>query len=218
MAARATKLKAIPSNPDAALPPMRPLKGFYHGGGVVEGFGMARFYWPDGEGEQESIVPRIMKKRRLVAAGSEVAAAKVEPIPTSDAPQDYADVDFLINHYQASTTKDEALAFVQVTLRFGDCANVHHPYEVARAWAKSYYVDGQHLVPVISVLHAPYLSGSDADAHVHLIVLPRRLSRYGWIGRGIDLGTTGRKSRPAGIGRISSPAICARRSEARRAA
>jgi hypothetical protein len=189
MAARATKPKATASNLVTDPCMMRPLKAFYHGGGVVDGFGIARFYWPDGDGEREPMALRINKKRRLIAAGSEVEAAKVEAIPTWDAPQDYADVDFLVNHYEASLAKDETAAFVQATIRFGDCANVHHPHEVARAWAKSYFVDGPSATPIVSVLHAPYLSGSDADAHVHLIVLPRRLSRFGWIGGALDLGS-----------------------------
>lgn len=188
MAARSKKAKAPAAMPITSPTATRPLKAFYHGGGAVDGFGMARFYWPDGDGEREPLAPRVMKKRRPLAAGVEVAAAKVEAIPPWDAPQDYADVDFLVRHYQACLAAHENVAFVQVTIRFGECANVHYQYEVAREWAKSYYAYGSLSVPVISILHAPHLAGSDADAHVHLIILPRRVSRMGWMGPMRDLG------------------------------
>ena len=52
----------------------------------------------------------------------------------------------------------------------------------------SFYVDSER-VPVIMILHAPCLSGSDADPHVHVVVMPRRVSRMGWVGPAVDLGS-----------------------------
>jgi hypothetical protein len=67
---------------------------------------------------------------------------------------------------------------------------LHAPYEVARAWLKSYYCDDDEIrAPVILILHAPHLAGSSAEGHVHGLVLPRRLSRYGWMGMVRDLGS-----------------------------
>lgn len=186
MAVRLKEATAVALNSQRVS--VRALKAFYHGGGVVDGFGMARFYYEPGQGETEPIEPRVTRKRRPIAAGMEVEAARVEAIPPADAPQDYADVDFLVRHFQSNFPADETTAFVQVTLRFGSCANVHHPFEVARGWAKSFYVDSER-VPVIMVLHAPYLSGSDADPHVHVLVMPRRASRMGWVGPALDLGS-----------------------------
>lgn len=158
---------------------------------MVGSFGFARFYWPGGDGERESIEPRVTRKRRPAGAQSDVdTAAKIEALLPGEAPQDYADVDFLIRHYEASLPVDETIGFIQATIRFGDSANLHQPYEVARAWLKSFYVEAQR-VPVLLILHAPHLAGSSADGHVHALVLPRRLSRLGWTGGALDLGSDG---------------------------
>jgi hypothetical protein len=168
--------------------PVRPLKTFDHGGGGVSSLSMARFYWPAGEGLRETIEPRFIKKRRPAGAESEVdTAAKVEVLLPADAPQDYADPCFIVRHYQASLPPDEVLAFVQVTIRFGDSPNLHHPYEKARSWIRSHFVESMGL-PVVLILHAPYLVGSDADGHVHALILPRRASRLGWMAVERDLG------------------------------
>jgi len=168
---------------------IRPLKAFYHGGAGASSFAMARFYWPAGDGPRESIEPRFAKKRRPAGAESEVdTAAKVEVLLPADAPQDYSDPGFIVRHFETSLPPDEVLAFVQVTIRFGDSPNLHHPYEVARSWVRSYFVEAMG-VPVVLVLHAPYLAGSDADGHVHAMVLPRRASRLGWMGMERDLGS-----------------------------
>ena len=192
MAARRKKAKAPAKYPTAAtkaVAPVRPLKAFYHSGEGTSSFAMARFYWPAGDGPRETIEPRFTKKRRPAGAESEVdTAAKVEVLLPADAPQDYADPGFIVRHYEASLPPDEVLAFVQVTIRFGDSPNLHHPYEVARSWVRSHFVDPMG-VSVVLVLHAPYLAGSEADGHVHALVLPRRASRLGWMGMERDLGT-----------------------------
>lgn len=191
MAARSKKAKAPATTPAVAATSPRPLKAYYHGGGVVSSFGFARFYWPGGDGQRESIEPHVTRKRRPAGAHSKVdTAAKIEVLLPGEAPQDYADVDFLIRHYEASLPADETSAFIQVTIRFGDSANLHQPFEVTRAWLKSFYVEGQG-VPVLLILHAPHLAGSSADGHIHALVLPRRLSRFGWTGGALDLGSDG---------------------------
>lgn len=192
MAARRKKPKGTNKSQAAATKAaskIRPLKSFYHGGGGASSFAMARFYWAAGEGPRESIEPRFTKKRRPAGAESEVdTAARVEVLLPADAPQDYADPGFIVRHYEASLPPDEVLAFVQVTIHFGDSPNLHHPYEVARSWVRSYFVEGMS-VPVVLVLHAPHLAGSNAEGHVHALVLPRRASRLGWMRMERDLGT-----------------------------
>lgn len=192
MAGRRKKAKATAKSTIAAakaVAPVRPLKAFYHGGGGVSSFAMARFYWPVGDGPREMIEPRFTKKRRPAGTESDVdTAAKVETLVPADVPQDYADVNFLVRHYETSLPADEVLAFVQVTIRFGDSLNLHHPYEVARSWVRSYFVEGMGL-PVVLILHAPHLAASEADGHVHALILPRRASRLGWMGMERDLGT-----------------------------
>jgi hypothetical protein len=193
MAARSKKGKASAIKPVIAETTPRPLKAYYHGGGVVSSFGSARFYWPGGDGDRESIEPRITKKRRPAGAQSNVdTAAKIEVLLPGDAPQDYADVDFLIRHYEMSLSPEETTAFIQITIRFGDSPNLHRPYEAARAWLRSFYASEEgHGVPVLLILHAPHLAGSSADGHVHAIVFPRRLSRFGWTGGALELGSDG---------------------------
>lgn len=190
MAARRKKAKATAKSRVAAAKAastIRPLKAFYHGGGGTSSFAMARFYWPAGDGPRETIEPRFTKKRRPAGAESDIdTAAKVEVLLPADAPQDYVDPDFIVRHYEASLPTEEVLAFVQVTIRFGTSPNLHHPYEMARSWLRSYFATD---FPVVLVLHAPYLAGSEADGHVHGLILPRRVSRFGWLGVERDLGS-----------------------------
>jgi hypothetical protein len=77
-----------------------------------------------------------------------------------------------------------------VTLRFGpDIPNLHHPWEVARAWLRTFYVDGAPGIPVLAILHAPHLAGSENAVHVHGILLPRQLNKFGWGSMVRDLTT-----------------------------
>lgn len=164
------------------VPEQRELKAFYDGAGQLPDFGFARFYWPSGEGPRESIQPRITKKRRPAAAGATIdTAARVEALVTRDAPEDYADPDFLVRRYEETLSPDETAAYAQVTLRFPtSIANLHHPYEVARAWLRAFYVDGK-AAPVISILHAPHRVGSENPVHLHAIVFPKILGKFGWM-------------------------------------
>lgn len=187
MAAKKTKkaptrrTKTVVADPGVAAPEQRELKAFYDGGGQMPDFSYARFYWAGGDGPRESLLPRLAKKRQPVGAEADGdTAARVEALPTPDAHQEYADPDFLMRRYEETLPQDEVTAFAQVTLRFGpNILNVHYPFEVARQWLREFYVVGRG-VPVIAILHAPYLAGSDNPAHVHGIVLPRRLTRFGW--------------------------------------
>ncbi len=153
-------------------------------------FSYARFYWASGKGPRESLFPRLAKKRHPAGAEADGdTGARVEVLPTSDAHQEYTDPDFLMRRFEETLPEDEVTAFAQVTLRFGpNIFNVHHPFEVARQWLREFYVTGRG-VPVIAILHAPYLAASDNPAHVHGIVLPRRLTRFGWAGMERDLAS-----------------------------
>ena len=37
-------------------------------------------------------------------------------------------------------------------------------------------------VPVLAVLHAPFIVGSDSSVHVHGLVLMRKATCFGWLG------------------------------------
>lgn len=166
----------------SVLPAVRPLTAFHHGRGLPTDFGHARFYWPGGDGVRESIASRIVKKRCPITSDDGLdTAARVDVLLPADAPQDYVDPDFIVRHYEQSLPADEAVAFVQVTMRFGDKPNLHYPYRIATDWVRNHFVDPLGC-PVLMVLHAPHLAGSDADGHAHAIVLPRRASKLGWMG------------------------------------
>ena len=155
------------------------LKAFYDGGGQFDDFAFARFYWEAGEGPKESIVPKIDKKMHPVRAASGeplASAAKVDVLLPADAPQEYMSLDHLIRRYEETLPAHEINAYAQVTIRFPGAANLHQPWEMVRAWARSFY----QRAPVILVLHAPHLVGSSNPGHVHCLALPRRLGPLGW--------------------------------------
>lgn len=156
-----------------------PLKSFFDGGGEFENFSFGRFYWEAGDGERESIAPRIDKKQHPVRSDSGAvlaSAVKVELLLPHDAPQDYMSLDHLIRRYEETLPRHEVNAYAQVTIRFPDAVNLHHPYEMVRAWVRAQYPHS----PVIIVLHAPHEWGSSNPGHAHCIVFPRRLGSLGW--------------------------------------
>jgi hypothetical protein len=178
MASRKTKKPAAAPAPTT----VREVKGFYHPVEADGTFGFDRFYWLPGTGPRESILPRVLKKRRPAGAESDKdTAARVEPLLPFDAAEIYSDVDFLVRHYEDCLPLTETTAYAQVTLKFPAAPNAHSVYEVARAWVRNHFVDSANSgVPVILVLHAPYLAGSDAHVHAHALVLPVQLNRFGW--------------------------------------
>lgn len=190
MAARKTtkKLSAVPLA-DAPGSGFRVLRAFHHPAAEDGTFGFGRFYWPEGTGHRQGILPNFLKKRRPVEAEGEAdTAAKVEVLLPADAPEEYGEVAFLVRRYEEKLPPDENTAYGQVTLRFPDARNVHHPHEVARAWVRSFFVDDPKVaVPVVLVVHAPHLAGSDSPTHVHALVLPRQLRWFGWANMAADL-------------------------------
>ena len=194
MAARKTKQPQAPrSEPKVSHAAVRTVRSFFHPDAANETFGFARFYWLPGKGVRESIVTRFRKKRRPVEPQTdEDTAAKVEVLLPRDAHDAYGDVDFLVRHYEDKLPPDETTAYAQVTLRFPNAANAHHPFELARAWVRMFFVDTpQGGVPVVLILHDPRLACSEAPVHVHALVLPRRLGRIGWASMASELASDG---------------------------
>ncbi len=155
------------------------LKAFYDGGGQFDDFAFARFYWEAGDAERDSLAPKIDKKLHPVRSdkGELIASAvKVDLVLPLDAPQEYMALEYLVRRYEETLPAHEVNAYAQVTVRFPKAVNLIEPFEVVRAWVRSYYPH----VPVLLVLHAPHLSGSSNPGHVHCIVFPRRLGPLGW--------------------------------------
>jgi len=160
--------------------PVRELKAYYHGQ-PTEAFTSTRFYWAAGQQLRESIAAHCLAKRRPAGAESLVdTAAKVEVLLRPAIGEDYTDPDFLVQSYEQKLPIDETAALAQVTMRFPRATNLHAPWEQARCWLRSFYVQ-EHGVPVLAILHAPHLAGSDSPVHVHGLVLMRRLSPFGWM-------------------------------------
>jgi hypothetical protein len=190
MPARKTKKKTpAVSTPNLPESGFRLLKAFHHPAAADGTFGFARFYWVDGPGYRQSMLSNFRKKRRPVEGGGDQdTAARIEVLLPSDAPEEYTDIDFLVRRYEEKIPSAETTAYAQLTLRFPDAYNSHHPYEVARAWIRSFYVDGNG-VPVVLVLHTPFVAGSDSPVHAHALVLLTRLGRFSWGNRLSDLAT-----------------------------
>jgi hypothetical protein len=179
--AAAKKTGKAKVKPEAEVSPsdLVGIKLFHDGGGRHENFSFTRAYWP-AEGERESIAGLIARKLHPVRSpdGENLgSAAKVDLLLPAAAPQEYIDIGHLICRYEATLPTHEPNAFAQVTIRFPGAINLHHPWEMVRAWVASFYADR---VPVIMVLHAPHLAGSPNPGHVHCVVLPRRLGPLGW--------------------------------------
>lgn len=182
MPARKTKnTTPAPTGSDSTAT-FRVLKPFHHPAAEEGTFGFARFYWPEGQGHRQSMLSNFRRKRRPVEGeGDEDTAARVEVLLPPDAAEEYSDVAFLVKRYEEKLPADETTAYAQVTLRFPDARSVHHPYEVARTWVRTFYVDDpKKAVPVVLVLHTPHLAGSDSPVHVHALVLPYQLRWFGW--------------------------------------
>lgn len=185
--ARKTKSTAKDGTSIAALS-MRPLKAFYHNQ-PDDPVSTTRFYWARGEGLRESIVPHFKAKCRPGNKGTDGdKAAAVEVLLRGDVQQDYADPLFLAQSYMSKLPADETAAFAQVTLQFPSATNLHGPWQQARAWLWEHYVERVG-VPVLAVLHAPFLSGSESPVHVHGLVLMKRATCFGWLGAHRDLAT-----------------------------
>lgn len=183
---RAKKKSVALEGASLAVLPSRPLKAFYHNQ-PDDPVSTTRFYWSKGEGVRESIVPRFAAKCKPGSKGTDDdKAAASEVLLRPDVPQDYADPTFLAESYMSKLPKDETAAFAQVTLQFPHATNLHGPWQQARAWFWAHYVERVG-VPVLAVLHAPFLNGSDSSVHVHGLVLMKKATCFGWLGSHRDL-------------------------------
>lgn len=195
--AASKKKQSLPSGVSVEALIDRELQHFYHGqpGDPVTS---ARFYWAKGSGPRESIEEHFRKKRRPAGAESPVdTAARVEALLRADVPEDYADPDFLTASYMSKLPAEETAAFAQVTLSFPSATNLHGPWRQATSWLRDQYVDRLG-IPVLAVLHAPFLAGSDSPVHLHALILMRKLTAFGWLSTHRELaGDAGLKAAEA---------------------
>lgn len=154
------------------------LKQFSQSG--VEGFTFTRYYW-EGDGPREGITPWIQKKLRPGDDPKFGACAKAEVLLSAKTPAIYAELPFLIEHFDDELPRHERNAMVQVKLALDPEEPWHAGYEEVRAFARAHFVS-QHL-PVILVAHVPSVGGLNGyGPHVHCIVLSRPININGLLG------------------------------------
>lgn len=171
----------------AASPTPKPakLQAFHHR--IDDRFSFSRFYWERSGPDRESMTPNFDAKQRPPDGGEESGpAAATQILLPADAPQDYFSVGFLVRHYEASLPIEETIAYAQLTIRFPTATNLHAPFELARNWAIQNYCSKG--LPVVAFLHNPAIVGSEKNpGHVHLAVIPRRVTVLGWAGMARDI-------------------------------
>lgn len=167
-----TQPKAVTTNEPATL------KQFSQSGG--EGFAFTRYWW-EGEGPRAGITPWVQKKLRPGDDPRFGACAKTEVLLSKAAPAIYAELPFLIEHFDHELPRHERHAMVQVKLVLDPEEPWHHGYERVRGFARAHFVS-QNL-PVILVAHVPSVGGLNGyGPHVHCIVLSRPININGLLG------------------------------------
>lgn len=105
--------------------------------------------------------------------------ARAEVLLPPDVPDIYADPSLLWSAYEAARLPDQRDLATCVTVYCPAARTLHGSYEEVRAWALTTFAH-RHALPVSLVLHAPGLSASAHDVHVHVIVAARALLPFGW--------------------------------------
>ena len=155
---------------------------FRDGAGQFPHFSFSKYYWA-GEGQRGWIASKIEKKLNpgsgLDGEPSDLEAAKWEMLVPAFAPELFSDLGLCLYSYDREFSAAEVNAYVQLTFQFPEAMNLHHPWELVRAFVRAEIVDKRHQ-PVLLILHKPQEAGSANDPHVHAIVLLRQLNQLGW--------------------------------------
>jgi hypothetical protein len=160
----------------SVLPTSAGLKQFTNGAGGHPGFTFTRYWW-EGDGPRAGIRSWVEKK---LAPGDDPVfgrAAKWEVLIPDSAPADYADLDFLLERFDARLQPFERHVFIQVKITLDPGESWVAGYERVRAYARSHFAGQGH--PVVIVAHVPGTAGSANASHVHVVVLNRSLGING---------------------------------------
>jgi hypothetical protein len=117
-----------------------------------------------------------------------LTAAKTEVLLPVDADDRFSCPQTLTEEVDRRATDTEPALLTYITLAFPHARRLHQAWRQARRFAEKAFVDAREL-PVIQVLHAPYLAGSAGDVHCHLLIVPRTLDGLGLRGFAHDLCT-----------------------------
>lgn len=100
----------------------------------------------------------------------------VLPSHASDADRD---IPALVDRYDREMLSHKQTLLVYLTLRFPDAGSLQRGWEMGRAFALRQFALKRGLATVM-VQHAPHRVGSSNAPHLHLMVLPRRLTGLGF--------------------------------------
>lgn len=96
-----------------------------------------------------------------------------------DAPDLYLDAGAHWLAYEKALMPAQRDLATVITIYMPNARTLHSAWEEVRSFARAQFVEERHL-PVQLVLHAPGLSGSTNDTHLHLIAGARQLRSWGW--------------------------------------
>lgn len=111
--------------------------------------------------------------------GWEVTAVRSDVVLPVGASDDLRNPQLLLERFDREALPWKQALLVCVTLRFPDTAHLHTGWETARGFALEAFARQRGLATVV-VQHAPHVFGSDNPPHVHLMVVPRRLTTLGF--------------------------------------
>jgi len=112
-------------------------------------------------------------------AGWEVTAVRSDVVMPIGASDDLRDPQLLLERFDREALPWKEALLVCVTLRFPGAANLHQAWETSRGFALEAFAVQRGLATVV-VQHAPHVFGSNNPHHVHLLVVPRRLTSLGF--------------------------------------
>ena len=140
------------------------------------GFGVVRRTLAGKTNDAREFVWKKLHPVRRSASWTEAwrpSAARSDVLLPAAAPDALSDPFALCRAYEEaswSTVKDLVIV---ITFRLGD-GRLHTQFEHIRSFVRHAFCE-QRQLPAILALHTPRASGVDRAAHVHVMVLPRRL-------------------------------------------
>lgn len=107
-----------------------------------------------------------------------LTAARAEVLLPSDADDRFADPRQLFTAVDENALDVEPALLTYMTMAFPRVQRLHHAWEAAREFAMDRFARARGL-PVVVILHAPFMAGSSNSVHCHLLIAPRALTGLG---------------------------------------
>lgn len=156
------------------------------------------FLNPDEEARADDYVYGVLRKNYAdrVNSAEEFGRRKLRPVSNTDEPlwertaeradvvlppgvdDTYRDPRSLLAAVDAGAIDSEQALLTYVTLTFPDADRLHGDWERARAFAYQVLARERQLA-TLCIQHAPHRAGSPNPPHVHLLIVPRKLSGLG---------------------------------------